>query len=713
MPSKISKKNNNKKGKKSKKYSRKTNKKYNNRKSRKLQRGGSNIPSNEQEIITPSQFAYTLSKANSGLADAQFSIGFFYLIGRGTEKNEEEGLRYLKMASDQGDINATLLLGKQYYNKRNYSEAFKFIEQPADDGNAEAQYVIGMMYKEGQLGNENEEEGLKYLKLAADQGYTKAQMYLGDYYYEIKNYIESFKLYKKAADNDNTEAQFNIGNMYLNGEGTNENYKEAFPYFKKAADKEHPDSQFIIGMMYYKGDGTAQNEVEALKYLEKAAIKGISHAQYEVGYIYHLKKNYVKSFKYLNLVINNESKLDPTTEGNAYNILGNMCYYGRGTPQSFSEAFKYYTNARLKGNLDAECNLGMMYYDGKGTKKDISKALDHLKSAASKGHKLSQENINSIYFNGMFSDDKEINREEAFKYIEIIANKNNNFFEKFLLGMMYHKGYGVSQDKNKGLDYLNTASKGGNEKATYFLDSLAKKNTNQKPNNTFDNIKKAADNGDIISQYNVATMYYQGNGTLINKEEALKYFKKAADKGDSDAQFELGMMYYQAIGTPINKEEALKYFKMAAEQGNVLSQSSIGVIYTNEKKDKDRVNITPEEAFKYTKMAVEQGNVEAQGILGFMYIDGDGVEKNINEGVKYLQIAANEGDKEAKKYLKEIANTKNAKPVVQSVKPVTPSNAKQAPAKQAPAQPGKVRWVKNLLTGKMEKVINYPPTSIA
>ena len=301
MPSKISKKNNNKKGKKSKKYSRKTNKKYNNGKSRKLQRGGSisNI-----EPITPLDFASRIQEAESGSVAEQYNLGLDYLIGRGTEKNETEGVRYLKMAIEQGDIDATLLLGKHYYNKQNYSEAFNLYKKPADadDGNAEARYIIGMIYKEGHLGKKNEEEGLRYLKLAADQGYTRAQYKFGINLFMTKNYSKAFEYLNKAADKDDAEAQYALYAMYLKGLGVtkddNKSFNmlrnaaengyyfaqydygmdlmekgdqdEAFRFFKEAADNGHAESQFMVGMMYYQGDGTVKNENESLRYLQMA-----------------------------------------------------------------------------------------------------------------------------------------------------------------------------------------------------------------------------------------------------------------------------------------------------------------------------------------------------------------------------------------------------------------------------------------------------------
>ena len=48
--------------------------------------------------------------------------------------------------------------------------------------------------------------------------------------------------------------------------------------------------------------------------------------------------------------------------------------------------------------------------------------------------------------------------------------------------------------------------------------------------------KVAAEKGHKIAQYNLAVMYYKGEGTEKNCDEAIKWYKKSAEQGYENAQ---------------------------------------------------------------------------------------------------------------------------------------------------------------------------------
>jgi len=66
-------------------------------------------------------------------------------------------------------------------------------------------------------------------------------------------------------------------------------------------------------------------------------------------------------------------------------------------------------------------------------------------------------------------------------------------------------------------------------------------------------------------------------------------------------------------------------------------------------------------ALEIFKPMAEQGNAVAQLYLGFMYRDGDGVNKNVSEGIKWLLKAAKQGNEMAQYNLGEMyLDNKNA-----------------------------------------------------
>ena len=52
--------------------------------------------------------------AERGHSDAQYNLGFMYVIGEGVQRDHEEGLRWLRLAADQGEGPAMRLMADLY-----------------------------------------------------------------------------------------------------------------------------------------------------------------------------------------------------------------------------------------------------------------------------------------------------------------------------------------------------------------------------------------------------------------------------------------------------------------------------------------------------------------------------------------------------------------------------------------------------------------------
>jgi hypothetical protein len=71
-----------------------------------------------------------------------------------------------------------------------------------------------------------------------------------------------------------------------------------------------------------------------------------------------------------------------------------------------------------------------------------------------------------------------------------------------------------------------------------------------------------AEKGQVDAQYNVARMLQDGDGTVQNPVEAMKWYRKAAEQGDQESQYYLGLMYLRGEGVTANEAEAQKWFAM-------------------------------------------------------------------------------------------------------------------------------------------------------
>lgn len=75
---------------------------------------------------------------------------------------------------------------------------------------------------------------------------------------------------------------------------------------------------------------------------------------------------------------------------------------------------------------------------------------------------------------------------------------------------------------------------------------------------------QAAEQGYLDAQFNLALLYYRGDGVLQDYRAAHAWFIQAANQGDADAQHALGVMYYNGEGIPQDFVLAYLWFNIAA-----------------------------------------------------------------------------------------------------------------------------------------------------
>lgn len=85
----------------------------------------------------------------------------------------------------------------------------------------------------------------------------------------------------------------------------------------------------------------------------------------------------------------------------AQSNLGGMYLEGRGVPQDYSEAVKWFRKAVEQGSASAQSHLGLMYAKGQGVAQDYSKARTWWCKAAEQGHPIAQSNLGFMYAKGL------------------------------------------------------------------------------------------------------------------------------------------------------------------------------------------------------------------------------------------------------------------------------------------------------------------------
>ena len=128
---------------------------------------------------TPDEFSRLQRRAAEGDARAQVEVGHLYAYPLSSriplpDDPVAEGVKYYRMAAEQGDAEGQWLMGRVYEGLYNvpcdYAEAVKWYRMAAEQGFVKAQCSLGRMYVNGWGVTLDYEEGLRRLDLAAAQG---------------------------------------------------------------------------------------------------------------------------------------------------------------------------------------------------------------------------------------------------------------------------------------------------------------------------------------------------------------------------------------------------------------------------------------------------------------------------------------------------------------------------------------------------------------
>jgi hypothetical protein len=221
----------------------------------KVYRDGKGVPRDYAKA-----FALFGKSAAQGNLEAMGGLAAMYILGRGTEVNGAEGVKWLRKAAELGSFPSATELASVYAHgnagiPRDYSAAIHWYRHAADQGYVDAQLRLGLFYFFGEEYEEpkrepNYEAAFHWLSLAADAGKVRAFNALG-VMYEEGRYVkqdthQAFALFQKAAEQKDPRGQGNMGRMYLGTEDIPEDLPKAYCYLKLAATKGDVPSQNIL-----------------------------------------------------------------------------------------------------------------------------------------------------------------------------------------------------------------------------------------------------------------------------------------------------------------------------------------------------------------------------------------------------------------------------------------------------------------------------------
>ena len=154
----------------------------------------------------------------------------------------------------------------------------------------------------------------------------------------------------------------------------------------------------------------------------------------------------------------------------------------------------------------------------------------------------------------------------------------------------------------------------------------------------------AAGRRDPDALFNLAGQYLEGtSGRDANPKKAAELYEQAAAMGHLGAQTHLGLLLAEADGPDLTA--SARWLQSAAKAGDVLGQKSLAFAYANGQGVQQ--NLT--RSAKWMARAAEQDDLEAAYVLGTMYLHGQGVKVSRPQAERWLRQSAEAGYAEAQR----------------------------------------------------------------
>ncbi|HVT98671.1 MAG TPA: tetratricopeptide repeat protein [Acidobacteriaceae bacterium] len=263
-------------------------------------------------------------QTTSPLIEKELRLAGDYLIGRGVPKDPVQAAYWYRKAADQGDPGAQNQLGYLYTwgigVERNQAEAFRWYARAAGSGSQAAKLNLAVLYYRGVGTARDVSLAVQMLHELAEKGDPRAQAYLG--IVELAGAVvprdprAGEKWLSKAAKAKNPEAEQTMGVLWAFTSDHPRDLTKAVKLFRHAARQGYVPAMHALGILLEQHPEIAPNPPdEAIVMLERAAQAG--------------------SWK-------------------SSALLGTFARDGHERPQSFADAFRWFTIAQKQGGAAAE-----------------------------------------------------------------------------------------------------------------------------------------------------------------------------------------------------------------------------------------------------------------------------------------------------------------------------------------------------------------------
>lgn len=221
----------------------------------------------------------------------------------------------------------------------------------------------------------------------------------------------------------------------------------------------------------------------------------------------------------------------------------------------------------------------------------------------------------------------------------VIDNSGNPIQGLFAAGSVLSGFEGTVHQTGDCLNYVVYAGRVAGNNTGVLSDSLVDRGSKYFNDGDFERavrcFEEAYKAGDLDSYSWLGRCYYQGKGVEVNASKAAALFAEGCEKGDAHCYTWMGKCYFHGEGVEESYEEAAKWFQMAADEGDAYGYSQIGrMLYYGWGVKQDY-----EKALEYNILAWEQGGYTyVLPMIADAYYNGWGTDIDYDEAAKWYQL---------------------------------------------------------------------------
>jgi len=485
--------------------------------------------------------------ANQGHGQAMVALGVAYRDGQGTSRDLAKAELWLTRAAGEKNPTAKLELSRLLKGTGRTSESLRMLYEAAEAGQVGAQFELGRTYL-AKTPSPDVASALKWLKAAADQGSVPAMRELGLAYLlppnETHNVIEAIRWLETAEAKGDREAGQKLTQI-LDDEATiPKSRPEAFRWHLVRALKGNAASQDVVGVAYRDGLDVPVDLVKAEQFLRMAEKSGRADVQYDLGVLatksasrfyslenaFELKGRAARNGHLQAMV--DLAKLyfhgwDGMVAGKLDNRTLNITQRGNqlaeregfGTAAGETKGLQWLLKAAEGGHLAGMLELGqrsLLNYEKSKSPDDLTQAQRWLTAAAEKNLPEAQRELGLLLLRS--------NQPAGVDWIRKAAESGDSV-SQYTLGVALRDGHGVKPNAAEALHWLSLAADQHLDEAEHALGLTLLRSKNPKETALAAGwILKAAEQGYLAAQFQLAELYLTGNAVKPDSAEAYKWF---------------------------------------------------------------------------------------------------------------------------------------------------------------------------------------------